>query len=188
MARIKRTPSSLSAVLPTPLIVIHIILILLLLVTGILYYIIEHYGPRTYRFIDAGTTRGDHIEPCTLSTNKLEDLFIDNSSTPTEAKEQTETHGAAIIEDVLTKQTANELREYILKANHDNDGHVFVKNNKNRYHIMPSHREPTIQSALEEIGSHPTVRPLIDELLGPSASLISMSAITSLYGMYAGIF
>ena len=47
---------------------------------------------------------------------------------------------------------------------------------------MPSHREPTIQSALEEIGSHPTVRPLIDELLGPSASLVSMSAITSLYG------
>ena len=183
MARIKRTPStSLSAVLPTPLIVIHMILILLLLVTGILYYIIEHYGPRTYRFIDAGTTRGDHIEPCKLSTNKLEDLFIDNSSTPTEAKEQTETHGAAIIEDVLTKQTANELREYILKANHDNDGHVFVKNNENRYHIMPSHREPTIQSALEQIGSHPTVRPLIDELLGPSASLVSMSAITSLYG------
>lgn len=45
-----------------------------------------------------------------------------------------------------------------------------------------SHENPLVQAALKEVATHPVLRPLLDAALGPSSSLVSMSAITNVHG------
>jgi len=161
--------------------------IVMMLMTGILHYVVNTYGPNYYAF-DGSLNKDDYLDMCpTLSAHTLKDLIVDASMTPLETKSQTEKHGAAIVEDILTKETATQLREWTLKANQVLES-TFVINNENRYHITPSHKEPEVQAALKEIASHPTFRPLLDSVMGPSSSLVSMSIITNLYGAEAQFF
>jgi hypothetical protein len=161
--------------------------IVMMLMTGILNYVVNTYGPNYYAF-DGSLNKYDYLDMCpTLSAHTLKDLIVDASMTPLETKSQTEKHGAAIVEGILTKQTATQLREWTLNANKVLES-TFVMNSENRYHITPSHKEPEVQAALKEIASHPTFRPLLDSMMGPSASLVSMSIITNLYGAEAQSF
>ena len=162
------------------LIAIHCFIVGTWLFTGSFYYLTEFYGPLKYQF-KGKTYIGDYLEKCSPTTELYDDLVVDESLSPTEAGDQTWKHGAAIIKDILTPNTTQHLREYILKANHEM-GSVYVKNHENRFHIMPPHTEPTIQAALQEIATHPIFRPLIDDVLGPSSSFVGMSVITNLYG------
>eukprot|EP00526_Cylindrotheca_closterium_P000731 CAMPEP_0113650882 /NCGR_PEP_ID=MMETSP0017_2-20120614/27102_1 /TAXON_ID=2856 /ORGANISM="Cylindrotheca closterium" /LENGTH=378 /DNA_ID=CAMNT_0000563477 /DNA_START=1 /DNA_END=1133 /DNA_ORIENTATION=+ /assembly_acc=CAM_ASM_000147 len=100
--------------------------------------------------------------------------------TPEEAKAQTEKHGVAFVEQILSPTTTSNLRQYILKANYEIEG-TFIKENENRFHIIPDPMEPSIRTALKEIAAHKVFRPLIDSVLGPSSSLVALSVITNLY-------
>lgn len=51
-----------------------------------------------------------------------------------------------------------------------------------------SHENPLVQAALKEVALHPVFRPLLDGAIGPSGSLVSMSAITNVYGAKAQHF
>lgn len=131
--------------------------------------------------IDCLLPAAHYLDTCDVTTDRMEDVFIDPSLTPAEAKERAEKHGVAIVQDILTQQTAKQLREHILKSNRKVES-TFVLNSERRFHIMPSHREPTVQVALKEMASHPVFRPLLDQVVGPSSSLVAMSAITNLHG------
>ncbi|KAL3916025.1 MAG: hypothetical protein SGILL_005363 [Bacillariaceae sp.] len=124
----------------------------------------------------------DNMLPyCGPSTKKLEDLVIHKHQPESEAAEQTDRHGAAVVRDVLTKKTSRELREFILEENHRVES-AHVMSNEHRYHIMPDHSHPSIKQAFQEMASHEVLRPLIDNLLGPKSSLVAMSAITNEFG------
>ncbi|CAJ1939642.1 unnamed protein product [Cylindrotheca closterium] len=77
-----------------------------------------------------------YLPNCEPSSDSIQDLFVTPSMTPEEAKEQTERHGVAFVEQVLSPATASNLRQYILKANYEIEG-TFIKENENRFHIIP---------------------------------------------------
>lgn len=162
------------------LIVLHSLVVLSWIFSGSLYYIRDYYGP-TFKFEDT-FGKDLYLNACVPSTDTFEDLLVDEAYTQEQAKNQTETHGVAFVRQILTTETAENLRSYILKANHEIEG-TFVKNNERRFHIIPDPTtEPSIQQALKEIASHFVFRPLIDGVLGPSCSLVALSVITNLYG------
>jgi hypothetical protein len=66
-------------------------------------------------------------------------------------------------------------------ANHELEP-SFVTNPYHRYHVMPPHTEPTLQETLKQVAQHPVVKPVLDGLLGPSSTVVSVSLVTSEYG------
>jgi ectoine hydroxylase-related dioxygenase (phytanoyl-CoA dioxygenase family) len=58
----------------------------------------------------------------------------------------------------------------------------YVANPSPRYHVMPPHTEPTLQETLVQVAQHPVVKPVLDGLLGPSSTVVSISLVTSEYG------
>ncbi|CAJ1954829.1 unnamed protein product [Cylindrotheca closterium] len=160
------------------LIDLHILVTICWLLSASLYYLCYVHGP-TLAFPYA---IGKHLylPNCEPSSDSIQDLYVTPNMTPEVAKEQTEKHGVAFVEQVLSPATASNLRQYILKANYEIQG-TFIKENENRFHIIPDPMEPSIRIALKEIASHKVFRPLIDAVLGPSSSLVALSVITNLY-------
>eukprot|EP00529_Nitzschia_sp_RCC80_P013373 CAMPEP_0113466194 /NCGR_PEP_ID=MMETSP0014_2-20120614/14141_1 /TAXON_ID=2857 /ORGANISM="Nitzschia sp." /LENGTH=606 /DNA_ID=CAMNT_0000358399 /DNA_START=207 /DNA_END=2024 /DNA_ORIENTATION=+ /assembly_acc=CAM_ASM_000159 len=113
------------------------------------------------------------------------------------------THGAAIIPSVLSNTTASRFRQYIVNTANPKMHQVFVLKSENRYRVMPTpfvdrwsspstdgdttknEEAVLVQQVMKEIATHRTLRPLVDNVLGPGASLISLSVITSTYGAVA---
>ena len=119
---------------------------------------------------------------CKPSTDKLEDLLVDKSTI--QANGILGTHGAAVVQNVLTIETAKQFRVYVLKENKklSAEEQVFVLKSEHRYNLIPDLTLPFVQDVLKQIASHPVLRPLIDQELGPEASLTSFSVLTAEYG------
>jgi hypothetical protein len=154
-------------------------LALLLCTTALSYYIREYYGPTL--LFSPRKRRWAKEEYCGPSTQNLEDIQISKSFSREQAADVMKEHGAGIVESVLTKETAADLRNYILKINNESAAY-FVLNAANRHHITPDVKNPMVRQALKEIAEHPIMRPLIDDVMGPAASLVTLTVITSLYG------
>jgi hypothetical protein len=160
---------------------LHLSLALLLCTTAGLYYIRDYYGPPLLFRPPKELAKALAEEVCGPSTEKLEDIQIDGSSSMEQAVELMKEHGAGIVQSVLTKETADDLRNFVLKENNQSAAYI-VHNPANRYYIAPDVKTPIVQQALKEIAEHPVMRPLIDDLLGPAASLTQFNVITNLYG------
>jgi len=156
----------------------HSACVLLWAVSGGLFYVSRIYGPSlSLDWVEDKKGLGN----CGPTTNNLKDLIINDNFTEQEALELAEYHGSAIVPSVLTKETAQAFRNFTMKANQEMKS-AYVISSENRRRIMPPHTEPVVQQALKEISKHPTLRPLIDALMGPGASIIAFSVITNLYG------
>eukprot|EP00521_Asterionellopsis_glacialis_P010680 CAMPEP_0195297528 /NCGR_PEP_ID=MMETSP0707-20130614/21699_1 /TAXON_ID=33640 /ORGANISM="Asterionellopsis glacialis, Strain CCMP134" /LENGTH=438 /DNA_ID=CAMNT_0040359367 /DNA_START=224 /DNA_END=1540 /DNA_ORIENTATION=- len=160
------------------LVVVHITFVLVWGAAGTLFYIRDYYAPTLKFTRPLGKA---HLGNSGPSTENFEDIVVRDDMTPVEAHDLADKHGLAIVESVLTKQTSENFRNYILDANQNIESD-YVHMPRNRFHIMPDLDEPAVQDVLIEIADHPVLRPLIDNLLGPSASLVTFSVITNLYG------
>lgn len=157
---------------------------MLWLLTGCLYYVVRIYGPTLEfksRYYLLGEAGKNHLDVCETSTDKLEDLIVDKTLSSGEIEELLRIHGSGIFQSILTKETAQNLRDYAVKANQELPP-LYVHANEHRRHVIPPHTEPVVQETLKQIADHPTLRPLLDSLLGPSATLMSLSLLTSEYG------
>mmetsp|Transcript_39683 Transcript_39683/g.95862 ORF Transcript_39683/g.95862 Transcript_39683/m.95862 type:complete len:432 (+) Transcript_39683:57-1352(+) len=161
------------------LIVLHLCFVFLWSACGYLIYTRDVAGPEL-RF-PYQASKDATLEYCGPTTDNFDDLIVTEDMELDDAEAQTDTHGLAIVRNILSGKTASNLRDYILKANHKIES-TFVLSGQNRFHIMPTHEEPAIQAALKEIGTHPVMKPLIDRMLGPKSSLVAFSVITNLYG------
>jgi hypothetical protein len=160
---------------------LHLSLALLLCTTAGLYYIRDYYGPSLSFLPSEKIVEGAAEGVCGPSTESLEDIKISESFSREQAVDVMKEHGAAIVQSVLTKETADDLRNYISKANNESAAFI-VHSPANRYYIAPDVKTPIVRQALKEIAEHPIMRPLIDDLLGPAASLTQLNVITNLYG------
>mmetsp|Transcript_20035 Transcript_20035/g.28382 ORF Transcript_20035/g.28382 Transcript_20035/m.28382 type:complete len:432 (-) Transcript_20035:40-1335(-) len=161
------------------LVVVHTALVVLWFASGILFYIDRIHGPGLNFAFPLGK---DGLGYCTPSTDRLEDLIVNESlRTQDEAANIEFIHGMSIVEAVLSEETTKDLRSYLLKANHEVDS-SYVHFPENRYHIMPDHNAPQVKRALKEIAEHCMVRPMLEQLLGPGPSLVAFSVITNMYG------
>lgn len=159
----------------------HSALCLMGLATGILYVTTHLYGP-TRRF--KPEDRADILENCeTVSTDDRQDLMLYPHHTADEVFDLMNEHGVAIIPAVLQRSTAQSLRDFVLQKN-DQMRQIHVLKKDHRYNIMPGtpFEEPIIAEVMKEVGTHPKLKPLLDDVLGPKSSLIAFSVITSTYG------
>ena len=98
------------------------------------------------------------------------------------------THGAAIIPNVLSKQTADRLRETIqasYRNEQDRDDFFVLHKEDRRRRLLNVNENDVYADALEEIAEHATLRPIIDEIAGPDAALVGLFSITNLAGSRA---
>lgn len=168
---------------------LHFAFLLLWIITGSLFWLSRIYGPTlAFQYPDGQYEDDpvdfdgkDHLPLCTLSTDNVQELVINNTLTNEETQELVLKHGAAIFPSILSKDTAQRLKNYALEAN-EKLTPLYVHSKASRVHITPPHTVPIIQETLQQVACHSILRPVLDGLLGPSATLMSLSIITSHYG------
>jgi ectoine hydroxylase-related dioxygenase (phytanoyl-CoA dioxygenase family) len=149
---------------------------------AVLWYMKYVYAPTVYFDGEGKYELSEH--ECKTTTDNLEDLVVPEGATREEAKDLVHMHGAAVVRNVLTKETAQALHEYTRRANAQlsDDEQVYVHSREHRFNLMPDPAELSVREGLKEIGEHSKLRPLIDDLMGPSASLTGLSILTAEYG------
>lgn len=122
-----------------------------------------------------------------LSTNTTADLFVpsnDPNFTPQDAAAIQLKHGFTFIENVLSPQTMQELRDHIHYKNH-NDKQLFVISAEHRFNILLGTEERSVRNALIEVANHVQFRSSLEAMLGPNPALVELTAITSSAGAKA---
>jgi hypothetical protein len=132
------------------------------------------------------------------TTNDTIDLLVDITDTGGTTATTTDTdkddiidiavekmlkHGVTIIPNLLSEQTANTLREYILEENKKDEHLIFVIENKFRWSFpIQVDQHPIINIALQEILYQPNLRQYIEAVMGYDPAVIEFTAITQAYG------
>ena len=122
-----------------------------------------------------------------LSTNTTADLFVpsnDPNFTPQDAAAIQLKHGFTFIENVLSPQTMQQLRDHIHYKNH-NDKQLFVISAEHRFNILLGTEERSVRNALIEVANHQQFRSSLEAMLGPNPALVELTAITSSAGAKA---
>lgn len=122
--------------------------------------------------------------PNDVSTLNAEDLYMDpNMDTVEMAVEKMNRHGASIYPNVLSPETAAQVREFILQENLKNQDMIYVIENKNRWSFgIEVDQHPSIAKALSEILSQDFLVKAIEALVGENPAVIEFTGITSAYG------
>jgi ectoine hydroxylase-related dioxygenase (phytanoyl-CoA dioxygenase family) len=149
---------------------------------GFLVYLRDIHGPPLYFPYEDEPTEQE-LE-CPTTTDNLEDLIVHDIFSREQAKEIGTKHGSAVIPNVLTKEAAQELRTWVMQANAKlrPEDQVFVHEFENRYNLNLDMKEPSVQEAFKQVGEHPKLRPLLEDLMGPNPTLINANVLTSRYG------
>lgn len=152
--------------------------------TSAVVYVTTHvYGPTLAKPVKE--PRGKILEDCPLSTNNADDLVVLPYQSEADAFHIMDDHGVAIIPKILSQTTTERFLKFVEEANPEMR-QVSVAKKENRFRIMPSpFEEAIVGDVMREIGTHRTLKPLVDNVLGPSASLVSFSVITAGYGAEA---
>lgn len=122
-----------------------------------------------------------------VSTNTTADLFVPSSDphfTPQDAAAIQLKHGFTFIENVLSPQAMQELRDHIHYKNH-NDKQLFVISAEHRFNILLGTEERSVRNALIEVANHQQFRSSLEAMLGPNPALVELTAITSSAGAQA---
>jgi len=152
--------------------------------TGSMIWVRDVYGPSLeYK----GKIGRKHLQKnCLPTTDNLQDLIVTQETTHEQAADIAVEHGAAVVPSILTKETAQEFRDYVMKANKElllqGKEQVYVHQKEHRFNLVPDPREPIVQEVLKQVAEHEKLRPLIDKLMGAGASLVNLSVLTSEYG------
>ena len=119
-----------------------------------------------------------------LSTRDPNDLFLSWNATAEEAYRHNLKHGFSLFRDVLSEDTASDLRQYIRqKSNLVTEEENFpLKNKRHRYTFGLDLRDPAVAKAIQEFASHRQLSEAVELILGKHAALIEMGMITSMYG------
>jgi hypothetical protein len=120
-----------------------------------------------------------------MSTTNAEDLYINKDFTKEECAEHMMVHGASIYQNIISQETAQTLRDYIVDKNQKMkpDEAIGVIENKNRWSFgIGVNDHPSVSQALKEIATHDVFRPALEQIAGDNPALIEMTAITAGYG------
>lgn len=161
--------------------VAHVVVLMLTAVTAGLVYFHYFYGPTKWFEETKGKWNIERDDESPIPETKFHELLVQPFFSPEKRADIVRQHGVAAVNKILTKQTAHTLREYVLERNINGRQHSVIEPT-HRHHILPSPKDPAVKQALKEIGSHAILRPLLESILGPSPSLLSLDAITTTYG------
>jgi hypothetical protein len=119
-----------------------------------------------------------------LTTRRAEDLVIDyETMSVDDAVRHQMKHGASIFPDLLSAETADKVRNFILKQNAKNEDMIEVIENTNRWSFgMRVDQDPSVAAALQEVLSNSFLVQAIEKIMGPDPAVIEFTGITSAYG------
>lgn len=122
-----------------------------------------------------------------FSTNNASDLFLDPASaTPQDAYDTFLEHGYVGIPNILTKEQASKIRDYVLKRNMKEDpegGHSGLHSPEHRWLItLGANHDPVVAETLQIIANQPLFKASIEKITGPNPALIELDVITSSIG------
>jgi hypothetical protein len=102
--------------------------------------------------------------------------------------------GFVVFPDVLSRNTAHRLRQYVLEKNRVADpnpegGNNFLHSPQHRWCVElgiekneTDHRPSVVKDMLQEVANDPLFRSSLEKIIGLEPALIEMNAITSSYG------
>ncbi|GAX10719.1 hypothetical protein FisN_14Lh235 [Fistulifera solaris] len=118
------------------------------------------------------------------STHYAADLLVDSDMTAEDATQVMLTHGAAMFPNILSEETATELRDFILEQNKKNEDMIYVIENTNRWSFyLTVDQHPSVSKALHELlNTNPLLIQSLEKIAGHNPAVIELTTITSAYG------
>jgi hypothetical protein len=125
--------------------------------------------------------------PEDMSTTDPHELFLPKDATPEEAMQHHLKHGFSVFQSALSRETAADLRDYVLSKNRNltEQETIFVIANNNRYSFGLDTGMPAVAKAMKELSNHDQLNKALEKIIGPDAAMIEMTAITATYGAKA---
>jgi hypothetical protein len=154
-------------------------MILIMLASGAAYFHFV-YGPSKKFHLKKG--KDDLLKACDPSTEALEDILVTPGMSGKDAAHVGLKHGTVVIPSMLTKETANELRDVLLAMKSISSDVAGIDSPENRYRVQPSYKIPVVEKALKEIATQATFKSMMEEIMGPKPSFTSLDAITATFG------
>jgi len=117
------------------------------------------------------------------ATSHLELMIPDNFTTEDSVQHML-THGASIYPNLLTNETATELRDWIDRENHNpiREGWNVIEN-QNRYSWgIDMNMHPTLQTFWQELAANEKFINGLQAIVGADPAIVEFTAITSSYG------
>ncbi|GAX09311.1 hypothetical protein FisN_32Hh007 [Fistulifera solaris] len=129
-----------------------------------------------------------HCNQYDISTHTASDLLLPERDGVSHMLQ----HGAAVIPQVLTKHTVEELRAYIMHRNAavtDREAYPVSQGESRVSYGIDATEHPAVTQALKEVAEHPLLRPLLQELLGDiDPAVAEITAITSWAGAVSQVW
>jgi hypothetical protein len=129
-----------------------------------------------------------HCNQYDISTHTASDLLLPERGGVSHMLQ----HGAAVIPQVLTKDTVEELRAYIMHRNAgvtDREAYPVSQGESRVSYGIDATEHPAVTQALKEVAEHPLLRPLLQELLGDvDPAVAEITAITSWAGAVSQVW
>jgi hypothetical protein len=111
-----------------------------------------------------------------------QELMIEDHFSTEDSAEHMLTHGASIYPNLLTNETASNLRDWIARENHKRDGWSVIES-QNRYTWgIDVNMHPSLQTFWQELAANEKLRNGLEAVVGPDPAVIEFTAITSSYG------
>lgn len=146
---------------------------------------VDHEGFYPDFFPDL-TYYGRQCDATDITTSNSNDLILPPEVTKEEATDIMMTHGAVLIQNLLSKETATELRAYLETRNVIKDElpwHEKFWGDIGRLSLgLGVDDAPIIGRALEEVGSNPTLRTVLEGIVGPDPAIVEISTLTTMHG------
>ena len=118
-----------------------------------------------------------------LTARDTPDLIIDPSAGTQAAVEKMMIHGVSVYPNLLTPETAKELRDFMVEENKRAEDVIAVIENEQRWSFpIQVDQHPSVAKALKEILSKDYLVNAIEGITGPNPAVIEFTGITSAYG------
>jgi hypothetical protein len=113
-----------------------------------------------------------------VTTHDAADLLIDPDAGTAAAVENMMIHGVSIFPNLLTPETATEVRDFIVTENKRSDDLIQVIENRNRWSFyIQVDQHPAVAKALKEILSHKYLTDTIEAITGPNPAVIEFTGM-----------
>ncbi len=117
-----------------------------------------------------------------VSATSVSQLLIPENFTGEECVEHQMIHGASVFRDLLTPETAQELRDFIVEENKNQEGFYVIQNQFRYSWGIDVNMHPTIKKYWKELASNRLLVDALQKIVGPDPAVIEFTAITSAYG------
>ena len=117
-----------------------------------------------------------------ITATSHHELMIQDNFTTEDSVQHMLTHGASIYPNLITNETATELRDWISRENKIREGWNVIES-QNRYTWgIDINMHPMIQTFWKELASNEKFLNGVQAIVGPDPAIIELTAITSSFG------